>query len=242
MPSTYLELTNQLLRQFNEVELKESNFASAIGVHALAKDCVRNAVSDINHIEYEWPFNSVEVTQTLTIGTNEYTFPENMKYAEWESFFIVKNDTLSVSTSQLRPINKEEWYKSQRQLDLDAGATGLRCPQAVFPSSDGGFGVSPSPDKAYQIKYNYFKNPSVLSLSTDLVDIPTAYDNVIIMQASPRMEMFRNNAEGAAMATQMADKLIGRMRGILINKQPHVYDGRVNLSRYRFSGGYINVG
>lgn len=242
MPSTYMQLTNQLLRQFNEVEFTtEAQFNSAIGVQSLAKDCIRNAVLDINQLEYEWPFNAKTGTQLLTIGQTQYTFPDDCKYMEWESFYIKKDDSLNVNSKSLKYINREEWYNNLRESDMDAGDLGIRIPSFIFPSAYNGIGVSPSPDKAYTIEFTYFKNTDTLLNPTDEVNIPSMWDNVIIMMASPRMELFRNNESGAAISKQMGEELLSRMRGILINKESHVYDGRVNYNRFRFSGGYVNV-
>jgi hypothetical protein len=240
MPSTYFQLTNQLLRQFNEVQFStEAEFNSAIGVHALAKDCIRNAILDINMLEYEWPFNAKEYTQVLTAGQNEYDFPDDFKYMEWESFIILKDDSLNVTDKKLKILTREEWYSRLRVYDFGAGASGISVPEYVFPSAGSKFGVSPSPDKAYQLKFTYFKQPDLLVDPTDEVTIPSMWDNVIIMKASPRMELFRNNGEGAAASEKLAEDLLNKMRAVLINKQTHVYDGRVNLNRFRFSGGYI---
>ena len=47
MATTYLQLTNELLREMNEVVLTSSNFSSAIGLQAHAQDCVNIAYLDI---------------------------------------------------------------------------------------------------------------------------------------------------------------------------------------------------
>ena len=59
MATTYLDLTNELLREMNEVVLTSSNFASALGIQAHAKDCVNRAYLDIVLEEPQWPFLSV---------------------------------------------------------------------------------------------------------------------------------------------------------------------------------------
>ena len=56
MAKTYLQLTNELLRELNEVVLTSSNFASAIGIQAHAKDCINRAYLDIVTEEPKWPF------------------------------------------------------------------------------------------------------------------------------------------------------------------------------------------
>ena len=60
MATTFIDLTNKVLRRLNEVEMTSSDFASATGVQALAKDAVRDSIAKINQAEFEWPFNSAE--------------------------------------------------------------------------------------------------------------------------------------------------------------------------------------
>ena len=56
MATTYLQLSNELLRESNEVVLTSSNFSSALGVQQFAKDCVNRAYNDIVSSEPRWSF------------------------------------------------------------------------------------------------------------------------------------------------------------------------------------------
>ena len=47
MAKTYLQLTNELFRELNEVVLTSSNFSSAIGIQAHAQDCIIRAYLDM---------------------------------------------------------------------------------------------------------------------------------------------------------------------------------------------------
>ena len=49
--STFLDLTNQLLRRLNEVEIAQADFPSVRGVQATAKDAIKNAIAKINQAE-----------------------------------------------------------------------------------------------------------------------------------------------------------------------------------------------
>jgi hypothetical protein len=42
MATTYLQATNELLREINEIVLTSSNFANAIGIQQHAKDCINS--------------------------------------------------------------------------------------------------------------------------------------------------------------------------------------------------------
>ena len=125
MATTFQDLTNKVLRRLNEVELTSSDFASATGVQALAKDAVRDSIGKINQAEFEWPFNSAEHTQVLSVGQEEYTWPTFFKVAEWNSFQIVKDESLGVDSQQLRFIERDVWYREFRDLDDNAGTSGI---------------------------------------------------------------------------------------------------------------------
>ena len=45
--ATFLNLTNELLREMNEVELTSSNFGSAVGIQQHAKDSINRGYLDI---------------------------------------------------------------------------------------------------------------------------------------------------------------------------------------------------
>lgn len=242
MPSTFINLTNELLRKFNEVEItSEITFNSVRGVQAVAKDAIRHAVRMINQFHYEWPFNAYEHTQILSPGVQEYSWPDNFKIVEWESFMISKDDDLNVNTKSLKVIPREEWYRYARNLDLDVDTDGRAIPHSVFPSHGNGFGLTPSPDQEYTLKYRYFREPADLVNPTDEVIIPSQWDNVIISMATPFMHEFRSNAELAAMTRDHAMQQLKQMRGILINRDLKVYDGRVNLNHNTRRSGYVNV-
>ena len=65
MATSYLDLTNELLRELNEVVLTASNFASAVGVQAHVKDALNKAYFDIINQEPQWPFLSAGESGTV---------------------------------------------------------------------------------------------------------------------------------------------------------------------------------
>ena len=56
MATTYLDLTNELLRELNEVVLTSAKFSSAVGVQKHAQDALNRAYWDIVNQEPQWPF------------------------------------------------------------------------------------------------------------------------------------------------------------------------------------------
>ena len=47
MATTYLDITNEVLRELNEVILTSANFDAAIGIQAFVKDAINKATFDI---------------------------------------------------------------------------------------------------------------------------------------------------------------------------------------------------
>lgn len=213
----------------NEVEITSSDFSSVTGVQALAKDSVRDAIAKISQAEFEWPFNSAEHTQVMAVGQEEYTWPTFFKVAEWNSFQIVKDDSISVSATSLNFIERDLWYRNYRDLDDNAGTTGTNIPEFVFPSHGNGYGVSPSPDKAYTVKFRYYLTHTGLDLFSDTSRVPTNHDAVIIDGALFYMYLFKDNMEAAQISAGSFQQGIKEMQSIHINKYESVRDRRVKF-------------
>ena len=47
MATTYIDLTNEVLRELNEIPLTAANFANAIGLQKFVKDTVNKSIFDI---------------------------------------------------------------------------------------------------------------------------------------------------------------------------------------------------
>jgi hypothetical protein len=228
MPSTYIDLTNALLRRLNEVEIEVADFADVRGVQALAKDAVRASIAKINAAEFEWPFNSAEHSQSLTVGEEDYSWPNFFKSVEWNSFYIVNDGTNTNTTTSLDFVSRDYYYDRLRNADLDAGNSGLDLPKYVFPSHGNGYGVSPSPNKAYVLRFRYFLNYAELINYDDQTRVPSTYDHVLIAGAMYHMYLFRDNSEMAGIAQQEFMSGIKEMQTLLLNKYASIEDTRVS--------------
>lgn len=236
--SSYLQLVNKVCNQINEVELTSSNFDDARAIYKAIKDGVNFAISQINAKHHVWPFNFVEgQSQLLAVGDNFYDFPADFKIADWYSFYLVKDDSLNINTTVLKKINKNQFHLYTKEQDFDHTTSGRSKPVFVFPWGNKAFGISPSPDQAYTVKYNYYKNSDQLSASSDETSIPVEFDYVIVLGAMWYLNLFRENKEGADMVKKMFEDECNSMRTILINKDEDMVDTRVNQG---YSRSYIN--
>jgi|TARA_R110000823_G_C15798097_1_gene486868 hypothetical protein len=229
MPSTYISLCNQVLRRLNEVEIIDGDFGACTGVQALVKDAVKASVAKINQSEFEWPFNAAEETDTLIVGQEEYTWPTFFKVADYNSFQIQADTTLGVSFTTLKFIERDEYYSKYRDTDSASGAVGIAIPQFVFPSHGNGYGVSPSPNKTYSLKFRYFQNHSDITNFDDVTRIPDSYDTVLIDGALYHLYMFKDNIEAAQAAYGAYEKGIKDLQSLYINNYSSIRDTRVSF-------------
>ena len=86
MATTYLTLTNSVLRELNETELTSSTFSSSRGVQTAIKDFINKGIHDIYNETGEIPLLYSRTTQNLVVGDNEYSFPADFRKADMDSF------------------------------------------------------------------------------------------------------------------------------------------------------------
>tara|TARA_R110002074_G_scaffold120717_1_gene254585 strand:+ start:209 stop:898 length:690 start_codon:yes stop_codon:yes gene_type:complete len=229
MPSTYISLCNQVLRRLNEVEIIEGDFAITTGIQSLVKDAVKSSIAKINTAEFEWPFNAAEETDTMVVGQEEYAWPTYFKVADWNTFQIQADATLGSTFTALKFIERDEWYRSYRDADDTSGSTGISIPRFVFSTHGNGYGVSPSPDKAYSLKFRYFMNFSDITNATDQSRIPASYDTVLIDGAIYYLYMFKDNMEAAQASYAAFMAGIKELQSLYINSYQSITDTRVRF-------------
>ena len=66
MATTYLGLTNEVLRELNEIPLTSANFGNAVGLQQFVKDAINKAIFDIANEEPQLPFLLQQLVVELT--------------------------------------------------------------------------------------------------------------------------------------------------------------------------------
>lgn len=269
MGSTFLSLTNKVLKRLNEVELTSSNFASARNVGAAAKDSVVAAIAEINTREWQWPWNKQDGRGRVSNGIQELQFgtvepvgmdpePVNIPVEadcvpDWYSFKLIGTlsedppgtwNIVSPPSEPLVYVPREQWYAWGREDDGNSVATGGRgVPRFVFPYAGGGYGVTPMPNGDYILGYEMYITPAELVAYGDTCSIPTVWDYVIVNMALRFFYMFKDNQEGAAYWGDQADKTFARMRYAVINRPDSVYSYMNNFGTGQYLAnwyGYVN--
>ena len=245
MATTYLQLTNELLRELNEVVLTSSNFGDAVGIQGHAKDCINRAYSDIVMEEPQWaflatgesgatdPFYGNVYVETVA-GTRWYELKESSSSitadygsVDWDNFYLT---TIGVSgasspyTSQnLKFINSSDWVRYKREAENadDSDSQSYGEPTHVIRSPDARkFGVSPIPDKVYRVWFFAWDLPTALDAYGDAIVFPDMYKSVLLARARYYMHQFKDNPQSAAFALDDYKKGLRKMRSNLMNPAP----------------------
>ena len=232
--ATFVALTNELLRRLNEVTLDTAGdgFDTVRNVQALAKDAINSSIRLILQDGQEWPFLKTTYTQTLTIGTRQYSFPSNYSSVDWDTFYLKKLSSEGNSPMNLKPMSFEEYTQNVRASD-DSGdqVNGDGPPIRVYQTLGESFGVTPIPNAAYEVEYVYWSYPSDMTLYDDVAVIPDRFKHVIIDGAMMFMMRFRSNEQSAAMHQNNFEDGIKSMRRVLMDDAISVRSTVIGKSR-----------
>jgi len=255
MATTYLDLTNELLREMNEIALTSSNFASAIGIQAHVKDCVNRAYLDIVLEEPQWPFLSVGDSGTTdpmygntyvetTANTRWYELKpasdsilDDYGSVDWDNFYLttvgVTGESAPYTAKNLRFTTVDEWkdfYRAKENADDAEDANGGE-PKRVIRSPDGRmFGLSPIPDKVYRVWFYAYTQPTQLSAYGDTIVFPDMYKTVLLSRARYFIHQFKENIQPAALALEEYRRGLKLMKSNLMTPEPfYIKDDRVRF-------------
>ena len=255
MATTFLQLTNELLRELNEVVLTSSTFSSAVGIQAHAKDCINRSYLDIANEEPQWPFLATgesgatdpmygNVSVDTVAGTRWYELKaasssiiNDYGSIDWDNFYLttvsVSGESAPYVSKNLRfvTIEKSKDFRRARENADDADQAVGGEPNIVIRSPDSRkFGLSPIPDKVYKVWFFAFDLPTQLSAHSDAIVFPDLYKTVILSKARYYTHQFKDNPQMAAFALEDYKKGLKSMRENLIGTVPtFMSDDRVRF-------------
>lgn len=214
---TFLDLTNRVLKAFNEVNLTSSNFSTADGFYQEAKDAVNQAIFDIyTEQDVQWPFAWNETTFNTVAGTQEYSKASDALAIDWESFRILSDPSNDIIADHIPSIEYNVYRREYWQGDQETTADERTQPSLVVRKPDNNFILTPVPDQVYTIEYEYYTMPSALSAYDDTTSIPDEFVQMIVDKALHYAYMFRDNVEQAALAQKRYESNVNKVRRILI--------------------------
>mgnify|MGYP003632899734 CR=1 FL=1 len=229
MAYDYISLVNDVNRRLNEVELSTTNFAAATGYYSFAKDSVNAAVRHINQEEFEWPWNHVEETEVMSVGEVRYSFPYDSKSINMNTFRIKRDAALNVATFKLKVLSYEEWLDKYADSEYNSSSDTRSTPMYVVRTPSRELIFNPTPDKAYEVVYEYFRTGFDLESSTDVPTLPEQYRYTIVDGAMYYVYQFRGDMQAAQLSLQKFEQGIKQLRSLHINRTEYLRDTRVHF-------------
>jgi hypothetical protein len=222
MAYNFLGLVNEVNRRLNEVELTSSNFATASGFYNTAKDAVNASLRHINHEESNWPWNHVLEEEILTAGTTRYDYPADAKTLDMNSFRIKRDADLNVSTTKLKSLDYQEYLDKYIDYEYNSSTNVRSVPSFIVRAPSQEFLVVPSPDKDYELVYEYYRNPVALELYDDVPSVPLEFKHIIVDGAMFYAYQFRADTQASQIAQGKFETGIKYMRSLYINRYDYI--------------------
>lgn len=229
MAYDYIGLVNDINRRLNEVELSTANFAESTGFYSFAKDAVNSSIRHINQEEYNWPWNHVEETEVLLPGEVRYSMPYDSKTIDMNTFRIKRDATLGVDTIKLKIIQYEEYLDKYADSEYNSSTSVRSVPKFVTRTPSRDLIFYPSPNKAYEVVYEYYRTTYDLELHDDVPNVPEQYRYVIVDGAMFYVYQFRGDTQSAQIAEAKFNQGLKNLRGLHINRTEYVRDSRVRF-------------
>ena len=237
MAYTYLDITNEVIARMNEVALTSANFTAARGFQVQCKNAVNDSINYINQREFGWPFTHATTTQVLVAGQTRYTIPTDAQSVDYDTFRISKDDALAVAGITLRILDYKEYTQKYIEQETTTGVGAV--PIYVFRSPDNNYGLFPYPDKAYELKLEYYKKPTALSAHGDVPTIPEQYRQVIVDGATAYAYQYRGEAQQYGINFARFEDGIKQMQTLLINRADYVRSTYIPRSQgYGINAGF----
>jgi len=221
MAYTYLDITNEVLARMNEVTLTSTGFANARGFQVQCKNAVNDSINFINHREFNWPFNHTTGSETLVAGTARYSIPATAKTVDYDTFRISKDSTLGTNGGGLSILDYKEYVERFIYQEDDTTLQGGD-PRAVVRTPDNNYLLYPYPHKAFTLKYDYYNNPTALTLALDVPAVPELYRSVIADGATAYAYQYRGESDQYQLNWQRFNEGITNMQTILSNRFEYV--------------------
>jgi len=235
MAKDYKTLVNELLVELNEPEV--TTVGSAVGIQKQVANVVNRAYFDIVDAVDDWSWLSSDVPDDPYYGNTIVPTVAGQRFyllkagsanidadfdsVNWDMFTLV--DTNAPFTINKLPFTTlTEWRSNYAKAEEAAARTNnYATPLRVIRSSDGRrFGLSPIPDKVYNIHFFAYNRPSALSADTDTVLFPEQYKPVLLARARYYLYQFKDNIAQSQLALDEYKKGLQNMADNLNSPQP----------------------
>lgn len=179
------------------------------------KDYINDTQNDVFN-EYRLPFMETTQNYTLGVGSSDLTNGSGLP-----SNYVQALDILLTTSGKERRLN----YLDVREIDQDYPdvddttiyPTGT--PEDWYNYAET-IRVRPVPDLAYAATLRYYKKPTLLSADADVPDLPSEFEELLVVGAAYRVLQVKDNYDQAAILQNKYDELLQKL--VVKYSQPQV--------------------
>ena len=152
-------------------------------------------------------------------------------------FVLAAIETLGAAGNTLRIIDYKEY--TQKYINQETTTNVGSVPKFVFRTPDNNYGLFPYPDKAYELKFEYFIKPTALTAATDVPLIPEQFRQVIVDGATAYSYQYRGEAQQYGINFARFEDGIKQMQTLLLNRADYVRSTYIPYSQgYGINAGF----
>lgn len=173
--------------------------------------------------EYRLPFMEATQTYTLTSGVSDITNGSGLP----ANYVQGLDATLTAAGREKTLI-----WRDIREIDAlypdpdDTTAHPLNVPSDIYNYADT-LRVYPGPNAAYTLSLRYYKKPTLLSADADVPEIPSEFEELLVVGAAYRVMQVKDNYDKAGVLQNKYDEILQK----LVNKYSQSQVGSPTLMR-----------
>lgn len=230
----FLSLVNDMAARLNEVPLDSTNFATTGAHYTNMKNAVNAAIQHINQDNFEWPFYFVSYEETLVPGQARYPYQTGTKWANFNTFRLKRDDSLNVETKRLMEMDYEQYLDHCIDDEYNTDTSIREVPLRVSRAPNEEYVLSPVPDKAYTVVYEYYSKAVDLVDFDDTTPLPDDFRHIIVDGAMYYKHIFNSDYEAADRTFAKFNEGLKNMRKNYSNRYEYVRDTRIMRNNYSY--------
>ncbi len=156
--------------------------------------------------EYRLPFMETTQDYTLNIGTADITNGSDLPTNFVSPILLLLTTNGYEKRLQFRDVREMD----ELHPDYEASSTPNGTPTDAYKYGET-IKVYPEPDQAYTVTLRYFKKPTLLSSDSDVPELPSEFEEMLVLGASYRILQVKDNYDQAAILQNKYDELLDKL-------------------------------
>ena len=156
--------------------------------------------------EYRLPFMEATQAYTLNIGTADITNGSDLPTNFVSPILLLLTTNGYEKRLQFRDVREMD----ELHPDYEASSTPNGTPTDAYKYGET-IKVYPEPDQAYTVTLRYYKKPTVLSADADVPELPSEFEEMLVLGASYRILQVKDNYDQAGILQNKYDELLDKL-------------------------------